>query len=354
LAKKSATRATTASSATAARRPARRASTFSATIASAVAGGTPALSRVARRSASDTKGTPFVSCTCADSVTLAGTASLVWRPVKNVDVSAPMSTAPASAVPSDAPRLVIVFCTPPTSPLCSSGTDDTVTLPSCEASVPTARPASSSGPVTISAPAPASSAPTRITRPTNNRPKPICTTRRGDARGNRRGMPTAASSSVTDSGSSRTPVWMADSPNETDRNSGMMKNRPACRKYWNPNPVSPLRRPRLRNIAGSSSTLAPRARRRFSHAMNPRSTRPPPSSSQITGDRPSQLGAFGFGCTRPQVPERRIANTTRPSPAAERPVPTRSSFTPGSAGVSAMRRMSARMTATTSTSPTNT
>ena len=44
-------------------------------------------------------------------------------------VSAEMSTAPASAVPMDAPRLVIVFWTPPTSPLCSSDTDDTVTLP---------------------------------------------------------------------------------------------------------------------------------------------------------------------------------------------------------------------------------
>ena len=32
-----------------------------------------------------------------------------------------------------------VFCTPPTSPLCSSGTDETVTLPSWEASAPTPR-----------------------------------------------------------------------------------------------------------------------------------------------------------------------------------------------------------------------
>ena len=34
--------------------------------------------------------------------------------------------------PSDAPRLVAVFCRPPTSPLCSSGTEETVTAPSCE------------------------------------------------------------------------------------------------------------------------------------------------------------------------------------------------------------------------------
>jgi hypothetical protein len=49
---------------------------------------------------------------------------------KNDDVSAEISTAPASAVPIDAPRLVTVFCRPPTSPLRSSGTDDTVTAPS--------------------------------------------------------------------------------------------------------------------------------------------------------------------------------------------------------------------------------
>ena len=33
---------------------------------------------------------------------------------------------------------------------------------------------------------------------------------------------------------------------------------------------------------------------------------PPPRISQITGDRPSHVGASGFGCTNPQVPERRI------------------------------------------------
>ena len=46
----------------------------------------------------------------------------------------------------------IVVMPPPTSPLCSSGTDETVTAPSWEASAPTPRPASSSGQVTISGP----------------------------------------------------------------------------------------------------------------------------------------------------------------------------------------------------------
>ncbi len=53
-----------------------------------------------------------------------------------------------------------MFWRPPTSLLCSSGTDDTVTAPSCEASAPMPRPASSIGQVTISGPAPASRAAT--------------------------------------------------------------------------------------------------------------------------------------------------------------------------------------------------
>ncbi len=64
-----------------------------------------------------------------------------------------------------------------------------------------------------------------------------------------------------DSGSSRTPVAIADSPSATNKNNGTVKNRPACRKYWKKNDVSPARRFRFRSIAGSSSTAPPRARR---------------------------------------------------------------------------------------------
>ena len=45
---------------------------------------------------------------------------------------------------------------PPTCPVCSSGTAETVTAPSCDASAPIPSPASSIGTVTISAPAPSS------------------------------------------------------------------------------------------------------------------------------------------------------------------------------------------------------
>ena len=60
-------------------------------------------------------------------------------------VTAAIMSEPASAVPIEAPRFVIVFCTPPTSGLCSSGTAETVTAPSCEASAPIPSPTSSIG-----------------------------------------------------------------------------------------------------------------------------------------------------------------------------------------------------------------
>ena len=99
-------------------------------------------------------GTPPARLVCAWATTRSGTAGLFWTPVRNEAVSAEMSTAPASAVPIEAPSWVPVFWIPPTSPLCSSGTADTVTLPSWEAIEPIPAPASSSGQVTISAPAP--------------------------------------------------------------------------------------------------------------------------------------------------------------------------------------------------------
>ena len=49
---------------------------------------------------------------------------------ENDTASAPIRSEPAIAVPSEAPRFVIVFWTPPTSGLSSSGTADTVTAPS--------------------------------------------------------------------------------------------------------------------------------------------------------------------------------------------------------------------------------
>ena len=61
-----------------------------------------------------------------------------------------------------------------------------------------------------------------------------------------------------------------------------------------------------------------------------------------------------MGWMKPHVPERRMPYTIRPRPSADSTVPTTSSRTPASAGVSAMRRVSIKMISTTTTSPANT
>ena len=116
-------------------------------------------------------------------LTASGTSGFESMPLKNAVVRLAINTDPASAVPSDAPRFVSVFCRPPTSPVFSSDTADTVTAPSCDASAPMPSPASSIGQVTISGPAPASSPAIRTTMPRSSETRPNCTTRRGDAFG---------------------------------------------------------------------------------------------------------------------------------------------------------------------------
>ena len=158
---------------------------------------------------------------------------------RNVVVSTAMRMAPDSAVPMDAPRLVTVFCTPPTSPLWESGTAETVTLPSCEASVPIPSPARRSGPVTMSAPGSGVQRRQQHDDAEEQRPKPTRTIRRGDVRGKSLGTPTALASSVTESGSKRTPVATAESPRATDKKRGITKKRPDCSMNWKKNDVSP-------------------------------------------------------------------------------------------------------------------
>ena len=187
----------------------------------------------------------------------AGTAGFSSTPVRKDELRAAMTIAPVSAVPTEMPRLVTVFCRPPTSPLCSSGTEETVTLPSCEASAPIPRPARSSGTVTISAPAPASRAPTRTTSPANIPRKPRRTTWRGETSGKAFGIPAAARIRAKESGSRRTPVSIAESPSAIERKSGIAKNMPPWRKYWKKNEVRPARRTEIRRIAGFDERLAP-------------------------------------------------------------------------------------------------
>src|SRR5262249_16999104 len=122
--------ATNASNASDDVRPEIRALRYASSAASDASSLAPALSKAACRSASETNGTPPASCTCACDLMLAGIAGLWLMSVRKADVTAAIITEPASAVPIDAPRFVIVFCTPPTSGLRSSGTAETVTAPS--------------------------------------------------------------------------------------------------------------------------------------------------------------------------------------------------------------------------------
>ena len=112
-----------------------------------------------------------------------GTAGFWSMPVRNDAVSAAIRIEPASAVPSDAPNWVAVFCRPPTSGLSLSGTADTVTAPSCEARPPSPSPINSSGPVTTSAVASTSIAANRTMMPRTTTAIEMLTTRRGDTAG---------------------------------------------------------------------------------------------------------------------------------------------------------------------------
>ena len=109
---------------------------------------------------------------------------------------------------------------------------------------------------------------------------------------------------MIDSGRIRTPVSIADSPSATERNSGTAKNSPACSRYWKKNDDHALaqqsdpqdHRVEQRRLTGLAAVPLPARGTR-------RRTATPPSISQTTGERPSQVGAPGFGCANPQIPD---------------------------------------------------
>ena len=105
----------------------------------------------------------------------------------------------------------------------------------------------------------------------------------------------ANSSSVSDSGSSRTPVSIADSPSATDRNSGTTKNVPAWTRNMKRNEMTPLAQLDVAQHLGvDQRTLAALDAPVLPHT-NRASTTPPPRMSQITGERPSHCGSVGLG-----------------------------------------------------------
>ena len=263
-------------------------------------------------------------------------------------------TDPASAVPIDAPRFVIVFWTPPTSGLWSSGTAETVTAPSCEARAPIPRPISSIGTRTISGPESTSSAASSTTVPANNASRPLRTTSRGEMSGKSFGMPIAAIRSVRDSGSSRAPVASAESPRQTERYSGTTKNRPACARYWKKNITSPPFSCLFCSIAGRTSGSPPRDSTRACQRKKSQTTNSPARTSQTVGDSPAHSVPSGFGWIQPHSLDRSTPKTSNASPSADDTAPTRSSFGRFSTGASAMRRVRSRIAATITTSPAKT
>ena len=190
-----------------------------------------------------------------------------------------------------------MFWRPPTSPLSRSSTAETVTAPSWDASAPTPSPASSIGTVTTSGPAPSSIAAASDTIPASRAARPHVTTRRGLASGHSFGTPTAAASSVIESGSSRTPVSTALSPSATDRNSGTVKNSPAWSRNWKKNMVSPpVSWALLNRIATSTRGSRPTFLQCSSHWKNSRTARPARrGSSTRVIERPARSGASGLG-----------------------------------------------------------
>ena len=269
-------------------------------------------------------------------------------------MSAAISRDPASAVPIEAPRLVAVFWRPPTAGLWSSGTAETVTLPSCEARAPIPNPASSRGTVTISAPAFTSMFMNRETIPANIAKSPARTTRRGEMSGKNRGMPAAAISSVIESGMILMPVSIAERPSATDRYSGIVKKSPAWTRNWKKNMTRPPLNCRFSNIDSRARGSSPRASTRCSQVPNSQSTNKPRKISSIVGDRPRIAGPPGFGNTQPHKLERNTPKTASPSPVADSAAPTRSKWVRFSTGASWIRRASTRIATTIRTSPTKT
>ncbi len=167
-------------------------------------------------------------------------------------------------------------------------------------------------------------------------------------------MPTAASSRVTDRGSSRTPVSSALSPSATERNSGIVKNRPAWIRNWKKNMTSPPSRRALRNSVRSTSGSRPWATTRCSHHPKMRRTTSPATIRHRVMETPNRSGAFGLARTQPHSPERSTPYTARPNPRADRTTPGMSRLNGEVESMSWIFLVSSRIAATMTTSPAKT
>ena len=157
------------------------------------------------------------------------------------------------AVPSEDPRFWAVPWSPPPSLVLAGGTEDMITLPSCEASRPAPAPISASAtlkPVSFSVTSRVAS----ITiAPMLTATSPICATVRGERRPAIRGPSSAKTSIASESGSRRLPVSNASRPSTTCRYTGMTKNVPIRTSCCPSSVESPARSCGIRSSVVSSS-----------------------------------------------------------------------------------------------------
>jgi len=168
------------------------------------------------------------------------------------------------------------------------------------------------------------------------------------------GIPIAAAMSVTERGSSLTPVSRAVRPRQTERNSGTTKKKPPWTRNWKKNIVRPPVSCRFRSIVGRTSGSPPRSATRVSQRKKTQITNSPASMSQMDGDIPAQEGPPSFGWIQPHSPALRTPNTNRASPVADSSDPTQSRRGCFFTGASAIRRENSRIPIPITTSPANT
>ena len=237
-----------------------------------------------------------------------------------------MSTAPASAVPNEAPRFIEVFWSPPTSALRDSSTAETVTAPSWDAMVPMPRPRSSIGIATTPALA-VGLIPKISTRvPASIKVRPMRTSSFGEPVGKRRGTSMADRRRASESGTSLTPVARALNSRTTDKKRGMVKKTPACARYWKKNMVMPPTTCRFVSSSGSIRGARFAALSRSSLNARRPSTTAPTSSIQITGEWARMLGSFGLAVIHPHSPDLRTPSTMSARPMIDNKAPIRSNF----------------------------
>ena len=229
-----------------------------------------------------------------------------------------MTIAPVSAVPTEMPRLVIVFCRP--SDLAALLVGDRGDGDAAELRGEGTRSRGRRGAaaqVTTSAPAPASRAADQHHQGQRKSPrKPSRTTRRGDTSGKAFGIPAAARIRVKESGSRRTPVSIAERPSATERKSGTAKKSPPWRKYWKKNEVRPPRRTEVaQDRRVDAAAHAPRVQEAVLPGEEERQHRGAAEHHPDHWREAEPFGASGLALTSPQVPERRTPSTISPRPA---------------------------------------